>query len=186
MLSTVNVAKKTASEVSRATLSQLQLKKRYDLQESVFQNPRILGEDLLIITSEFSEFDKTDERLDVLAMDRSGVLSVAESKRSAVRTSAELQALRYAPYCSTMSLTDLSDLLAEFSAHERDTQMNGVEAKAKILGEAECARSSARRSRGTSRVFRAERACSESAGISPQVAVPLQRLAFERVTGLVC
>ena len=116
MLFTVDTANKTAAELNHVTLSQLQLKERYDLQEWILQNPKILGEDLLVITSEFSGFDKTAERLDVLAIDRSGVLTVIELKRSAIGTSAELQALRYAAYCSTMTLADLSDLLADFTS----------------------------------------------------------------------
>ena len=38
-------------------------------QEWVAANPSILGEDLLIIGKEFSGFDLTDERLDLLAVD---------------------------------------------------------------------------------------------------------------------
>ncbi len=90
MLFTVDVSAKTASEVAHVTLAQLQLRERYHLQEWILQTPSILGEDLLVITSEFSGFEKTAERLDVLALNRRGVLTVVELKRSAVGTAAEL------------------------------------------------------------------------------------------------
>jgi hypothetical protein len=132
MLFTVDVAAKTASEVAHVTLAQLQLRERYDLQEWILQTPSILGEDLLVITSEFSGFDKTAERLDVLALDRRGVLTVVELKRSAVGTAAELQALRYAAYCSTMSLSDLCDLFAVHESRRAKSAITVVDAEQRI------------------------------------------------------
>ena len=132
MLFTVDVAAKTAAEVGHVTLAQLQLRERYDLQEWVLQTPMLLGEDLLIITSEFSGFDKTAERLDVLALDKRGVLTVVELKRSAVGTAAELQALRYAAYCSTMSFTDLSELLAAFESRKTKNVVSVTDAEQRI------------------------------------------------------
>src|SRR5687768_10004154 len=122
MLFTVDVAAKTAAEVGHVTLAQLQLRERYDLQEWVLQTPKLLGEELMVITSEFSGFDKTAERLDVLAIDKRGVLTVVELKRSAIGTAAELQALRYAAYCSTMSFKDLTELFASYEGRRTQTE----------------------------------------------------------------
>jgi hypothetical protein len=132
MLFTVDVAGKTAAEVGHVTLSQLQLRERYDLQEWVLQTPRILGEDLLIITSEFSGFDRTAERLDVLALDKRGVLTVVELKRSSVGTAAELQALRYAAYCSTMSFNDLRELLSAYESRRSQLEFSTADAEQRI------------------------------------------------------
>lgn len=132
MLFKVDITGKTAAELQHATLSALQLKERYDLQEWILQTPRILGEDLLVITSEFSEFDRTSERLDVLALDRRGVLTIVELKRSAVGTAAELQALRYAAYCSTMSLRDISELLAKYESKRTGLEVISTEAERRI------------------------------------------------------
>jgi hypothetical protein len=114
MLFIIDPQAQTALEVSTATLAGLKLRERYDLQEWVLGNPRLLGEDLLVITSEFSGFDRTSERLDVLAIDTRGKLVIVELKRSAVGTHAELQALRYAAYCSNLSLNDVAELHAEY------------------------------------------------------------------------
>lgn len=132
MLFTVDVAGKTAAKVGHVTLSQLHLRERYDLQEWVLQTPTLLGEELLIITSEFSGFDRTAERLDVLALDKRGVLTVVELKRSAVGTTAELQALRYAAYCSTMSFNDLSELLAVYESRRTQTEISAADAERRI------------------------------------------------------
>jgi hypothetical protein len=132
MLFTVDIVAKTASHIEHVTLSQLQLRERYDLQEWVLQTPKLLGEDLLILTSEFSGFDKTAERLDVLALDKRGILTIVELKRSAVGTAAELQALRYAAYCSTMSLGDLADLLASYESRRTQAEVSPSDAEQKI------------------------------------------------------
>lgn len=132
MLFSVDIASKTASAVTHVTLAQLQLRERYDLQEWILQNPSILGEDLLVITSEYSGFDKTAERLDVLALDRRGVLTVIELKRSAVGTAAELQALRYGAYCSTLSLPDVCDLFAAYESRRAKSAVTMGEAEQRI------------------------------------------------------
>lgn len=42
--------------------------------------PSCLDEELLIIQKEFDGFDGTNERLDLLALDRSGALVIIENK----------------------------------------------------------------------------------------------------------
>lgn len=132
MLFRVDVAEKTAREVRHVTLSELRLRERYDLQEWIIQNPAVLGEQLLVITSEFSGFDRTSERLDILALDARGVPTVVELKRSAAGTMAELQALRYAAYCSTMSLKDIAELLAAFESRRAGRDVTPGDAERRI------------------------------------------------------
>ena len=57
------------------------LLERQDLAKWAEQIPAILGEDLLIITLEYDRFDKTNERLDLLGLDKDGTLVVVELKR---------------------------------------------------------------------------------------------------------
>jgi hypothetical protein len=114
MLFVVDPESKSAQPIHSATFADLKVRERYDLQEWVLATPQILGEELMVLTTEFSGFDRTSERLDVLALDTRGKLVVVELKRSAVGTHAELQALRYAAYCSTLTLEDAADLYAEY------------------------------------------------------------------------
>ncbi len=87
---------------------------RKDIEKWVIESPELLGEDLLIITTEYDKFDKTKERLDLLALDRNGKLVVVELKRDDSGRRVELQALKYAAYCSTMTLTDIVKLRVQF------------------------------------------------------------------------
>jgi hypothetical protein len=116
MLFRIDLDGKTAEAVPANTFSDLQVRERYDIQEWVLANPELLGERLLVLSSEFSGFDRTSERLDVLAMDVYGKLVVVELKRTAIGTLADLQALRYAAFCSTLKLNDVAELRV---AHRR-------------------------------------------------------------------
>jgi len=101
-------------------LSELGLRERDDLQEWVIDEPRILDEELLIITSEYAGFEETLDRLDVLALDRSGKLVVVELKRDRADQTTDLQALKYASFCSTLTAEDIQQLYREF--HKDSTE----------------------------------------------------------------
>ena len=80
---------------------------RQHLEKWIEKNPDILGEELLIITNEYDKFDKTKERLDLLALDREGNVVIIELKRDDSGKNVDLQALKYAAYCSTLTLDRL-------------------------------------------------------------------------------
>lgn len=50
------------------------------MQEWIANNPESLDEELLIIQKEFDGFNDTNERLDLLALDKQGNLVVIENK----------------------------------------------------------------------------------------------------------
>lgn len=120
---------KRLEPVAKTTYTELQLKERGDIQEWVKKDPGLLlpdGEDLLLITSEFDGFDKTRERLDVLAMDKSGRLVVIELKRDSSSTAAHLQAVGYAAYVSAFSFDDVVGIYAQFQRSQGRTEEDAV------------------------------------------------------------
>lgn len=90
------------------------LKERRDLERWIIAHPHLLGENLLIVTSEFDKFDGSSKRLDLLALDEDGNLVVVELKRDAEGTLADLQGIRYAAFCSLMTMQDIVRLYARF------------------------------------------------------------------------
>ena len=80
------------------------------IEKWISARPDILGEKLLVITTQFDGFDKTKERSDILALDVAGHIVVIELKRDTSGSRQDLQALRYAAYCATLTLDDLLDL----------------------------------------------------------------------------
>jgi RecB family endonuclease NucS len=68
------------SKVPQKTFSKLGFKEREHLQEWLAENPEVLQEELLIIQKEFSGFNDTNERLDLLALDKQRNLVIIENK----------------------------------------------------------------------------------------------------------
>ncbi len=93
--------------------SQVGLKERADLQRWITQYPEIVGRDLLLVTTAFDQWEIRDQRvadpLDVLFLQSDGSLVVAELKRDHALDTTELQALKYAAYCSRLPATDIVD-----------------------------------------------------------------------------
>lgn len=99
--------------VTEVDFAQMGLRERRDIQEWVAAHPGILGDDLLIVGKEFSGFDRTNERLDLLAVDRAGRLVVIELKRDDSGTDAHWQAIKYASYLQRASTSDIVKLTAD-------------------------------------------------------------------------
>ena len=110
----VNRDSRESDRVEEVEFSRLGLRERRDIQEWVAANPGILGEDLLIIGKEFSGFDLTNERLDLLAVDSNGKLVVIELKRDDTGADAHWQAIKYASYFRRAESTDIIRIMAEY------------------------------------------------------------------------
>ena len=90
----IDPANRKSEAMTEVEFAQLGFQERRDIQEWVADNPGILGEDLLIIGKEFSGFDRTNARLDLLAVDQDGKLVVIELKRDDTGTDAHWQAIK--------------------------------------------------------------------------------------------
>ena len=105
-----------SDRVEEVDFARLGLRERRDIQEWIAANPEILGDDLLIVDKEFSGFDRTNERLDLLAVDADGRLVIIELKRDDTGTNAHWQAIKYASYLSDAGQEDIVRMLAR---HEK-------------------------------------------------------------------
>jgi len=98
------VAGAAAVRATPITLAQAGLKEREHLQQWVLEHSEMLGTGLLILTSECDRWvsarGRERDRLDILALDTDGHLVVAELKRDEAPETVEMQALKYAAYCS--------------------------------------------------------------------------------------
>jgi hypothetical protein len=95
------------------TLASVGLKERQDLQRWVTTHPELIAPGLLLITTEFDRWQVRDhkvaDRLDALFLDPSGAPVVVEFKRDKATDTVELQALKYAAYCSQLTLDELAE-----------------------------------------------------------------------------
>lgn len=101
-------------EAEKCTFKSLNFTERHDLQEWIAKEPSSLGEDLLIIQKEYADWDKTKERLDLLALDKSGNLVIIENKLDDSGKDVTWQAIKYASYCSTLDTKQIIDIFREY------------------------------------------------------------------------
>ena len=107
---------KESSSMEEVDFVRLGFRERRDIQEWIAKNPRILGEDLLIIGKEFSDFDRTSERLDLLAVDAHGRIVIIEVKRDDTGSDAHWQAIKYASYFRNTKQREVVRILASYES----------------------------------------------------------------------
>ena len=113
-----------SEKITEVEFSRLGLQERRDIQEWIAANPGILGDDLLIVCKEFSGFDRTNERLDLLAVDRDGNLVIIELKRDDTGADAHWQAIKYASYLSSATADEIVGMLADHRQTSPDDARN--------------------------------------------------------------
>lgn len=117
------VTKKLKS-IERCSFKSLNLKERSDLQEWIANEPKTLGEDLLVIQKEFDGWDGTKERLDLLALDKKGNLVIIENKLDDSGKDVTWQALKYASYCSSLSTNDIIRIYQDYLGPSQNAMEN--------------------------------------------------------------
>jgi hypothetical protein len=104
------------TSMEEVTLASAGLKERQDLQQWLTAHPDLIAPGLLLITTEFDRWEvrahKVADRLDALFLDPSGAPVVVEFKRDKATDTVELQALKYAAYCSQLTLDELAEEFA--------------------------------------------------------------------------
>jgi hypothetical protein len=81
----------------------LKVKERGDLQRLLRTQVNVIDPDLFVLTEEFSQWENSSRRIDLLAIDRSANLVVIELKRADDGSCMDLQAIRYAAMVSAMT-----------------------------------------------------------------------------------
>ena len=101
--------------MNEVDFTDLGFQERRDIQEWIAANPGILGQELLIVSKEFSGFDRTNERLDLMAVDVDGRLVVIELKRDDTGVDVHWQAIRYASYLHRADADGIVAMLATYT-----------------------------------------------------------------------
>lgn len=116
---------KNLTALDRTTYAKEGLQERYDLQEAIKKNIEIIAPDCLVISEEFSDWEDSRRRIDLLAIDKHANLVVIELKRDESGAHMELQALRYAAMISTMSFSKACE------CYEKYLRSNNIDIDAK-------------------------------------------------------
>lgn len=101
------LTKDAITELKKVTYAERGLKERADLQRLLKTNIKVVAPDVLVIAEEFSKWDDSKRRIDLLGLDRDAKLVVIELKRDEEGGHMELQAIRYAAMVSRMLFNDV-------------------------------------------------------------------------------
>jgi hypothetical protein len=114
--------------IAATTFSDLGMKERQDLQALLRDNPKTIGIDLLVFAEEFSNWQDSSRRVDLLALDRNSNLVVIELKRVEEGGHMELQALRYAAMLSTVDFPQVREAYEKLLSNPAVAAKRGITA----------------------------------------------------------
>ena len=120
----INPENRASEKITHVDFANLGLREVTDIQEWIAANPGILGDDLLIISKEFRGFDRTNERLDLLAVDYDGNLVIIELKRDDTGADAHWQAIKYASYLRHANADEIVGMLANYAQIPKSEAIN--------------------------------------------------------------
>lgn len=127
--------------LERVGLQELGYWERRDLQRWVEEHPEIVGPDLLLVTTEFDRWQfgerRVADRLDLLFLTSDGAPLVAELKRGHAPDTVDVQALKYAAYCSQLTVEQLVRAYADHHEASPEEARAEVLEHAPALGESE-------------------------------------------------
>lgn len=92
------------SRVTETTFAAEKIFERQDLQRLLKSDISALGDDLMVISEEFGDWEDSKRRIDLLCLDKRANVVVVELKRTEDGGHMELQAIRYAAMVASMTL----------------------------------------------------------------------------------
>jgi hypothetical protein len=121
--------------VRQTTFIEEKFFERKDLQRLLKADISVIGDDLMVISEEFGDWDESNRRIDLLCLDKQARLVVIEVKRTEDGGHMELQAIRYAAMVSSMTLDQaiatyarsLDDLDAELTSRREILEFLGLD-----------------------------------------------------------
>jgi hypothetical protein len=117
-------------QLEKVSLEEIGFRERQDLQRWIESYPEIVGPDLLVVTTELDRWqhgaERVRDRLDVLFLDSTGSLVVAELKRGEAPDTVDLQALKYAAYCSQLTVEDVVTDHARYHSTDEATARDAI------------------------------------------------------------
>lgn len=117
------------TKIAQTTFDQAGLRERTDLQRLLQKQIDVILPKTLVIAEEFSEWEESKRRIDLLALDEDANLVVIELKRTEDGGHMELQAIRYAAMVAKMTFDRAVEIYGRHLARDsKDT-----DARAAIL-----------------------------------------------------
>ena len=101
-------------KIDETSFSNAGLRERQDLQRLLRCQIEIVASDTLVISEEFSEWQDSNRRIDLLGIDKNAKLVVIELKRTEDGGHMELQSIRYAAMISAMTFARAVEVYTDY------------------------------------------------------------------------
>ena len=137
-MSIYRIADKKIVQMGKTTFEKAELKERQDLQQMLKDNIGVISGDspddeILVVAEEFSDWEDSKRRIDLLGIDKGANLVVIELKRTEDGGHMDLQAIRYAAMISTLTFDDLVLAYSEYLV-KSESGKNAKDELVKFLG----------------------------------------------------
>lgn len=109
-------------KIDETSFSNAGLRERQDLQRLLRSQIEIVSPDTLVIAEEFSQWEDSNRRIDLLGIDKNGNLVVIELKRTEDGGQMELQSIRYAAMISAMTFVRAVEVYTEYLQRNGSTE----------------------------------------------------------------
>jgi hypothetical protein len=119
--------------VSATSFETERLSERGDIQRLLKHNIAFLEEGLMVLAEEFSDWQDSSRRIDLLCLDTEANLVVVELKRTTDGGHMELQAIRYAAMVSAMTFDQAVEAYARYRARNGKGATDHDAARLEIL-----------------------------------------------------
>jgi hypothetical protein len=127
------VRKDSLAPVNTTSFESEGLSERGDIQRLLKHRIECLEDGLMVLAEEFSDWQDSSRRIDLLCLDTDANLVVVELKRTNDGGHMELQALRYAAMVSAMTFDQAVDALARYRAQNGKVVTDHDAARSEIL-----------------------------------------------------
>jgi hypothetical protein len=114
LMTIFEIEKDLLQEVPETKFSLVGLRERTDLQRLFRDRIEVVSRDTLVIAEEFSNWEDSRRRIDLLGIDKNANLVVIELKRTDDGGHMELQAVRYAAMVSTLKFDQCVKVFDEY------------------------------------------------------------------------
>lgn len=122
--------------IEPSTFATVGIQERKHLQALLLNNSAAIDPDIRIIAEEFSNWQESLRRIDLLAIDRDANLVVIELKRVEEGGHMELQAIRYAAMVSAMDFEDVVEAYKKLLVKRGGDPVDARQDLLKFLGAA--------------------------------------------------
>lgn len=101
-------------KIDETSFSSAGVRERQDMQRLLRGQIEIVSPDTLVIAEEFSQWEDSNRRIDLLGIDKDANLVVIELKRTEDGGHMELQAIRYAAMVSAMTFDRVAEVYSDY------------------------------------------------------------------------